>query len=399
MLTLWVLAAMIVLAAGLGAMVRTEAQISRIFADIIRCRWAARAGENRGLTQVQKLASQPNTYFEERALRFTSEDDGVELADAAYEVTIDDEAARVNINVASRRVLQELFGSREIADCIIDWRDEDDQPQPLGAETQYYAGERTPYRCKNAPFDTVRELLLVKGVTREMLETPVTEDDLALEELLTVCSRDPNVTVEGKQRLNIQTADRGKLKAELGDVLTDQDFDAIIRYRDGSAGGSKTPQPPGARQRQRPDRRVRTVRGRRFQTAADITRVPGLSREKVAKIYDRLTCSEAKVRVGRINVNTAPVEVLASLPGIGRSTAEEIVDYRSRTGGFPDVGALLNVKALSDRDFRRCADLLTARSRVFRIVSTGRLARTAGTIVCVADATDGKSPQIRYWRE
>src|SRR6185503_10932343 len=55
-----------------------------------------------------------------------------------------------------------------IADSIVDWRDDDDFHQPNGAETEYYESLERPYRAKNAPFDTVEELLLVRGVTREL---------------------------------------------------------------------------------------------------------------------------------------------------------------------------------------------------------------------------------------
>ena len=56
----------------------------------------------------------------------------------------------------------------EIAAAIIDWIDQDDNTES-GAETDYYATLDPPYAAKNGPFDTIEELLLVKGVTPEIL--------------------------------------------------------------------------------------------------------------------------------------------------------------------------------------------------------------------------------------
>ena len=42
----------------------------------------------------------------------------------------------------------------ELAACIVDWLDADDEPRQGGAESDYYCGEAKPYLCKNAPLDT-----------------------------------------------------------------------------------------------------------------------------------------------------------------------------------------------------------------------------------------------------
>jgi len=95
-----------------------------------------------------------------------------------YEVRVLDEAGRISLNSTrtSAEVLRLIFDHLDIdeneaevvADSIIDWRDEDDLHQPNGAEDEYYEGLDRPYHAKNANFDTVEELLLVRGVTRDM---------------------------------------------------------------------------------------------------------------------------------------------------------------------------------------------------------------------------------------
>ena len=57
----------------------------------------------------------------------------------------------------------------DVADAILDWIDADDNPRPNGAESQYYLGLPLPYVPRNGPPVTIDELLLVRGVTPELL--------------------------------------------------------------------------------------------------------------------------------------------------------------------------------------------------------------------------------------
>lgn len=52
-----------------------------------------------------------------------------------------------------------------------------------------------------------------------------------------------------------------------------------------------------------------------------------------------------------LNVNTATVEQLEKLPGIGRKTAEAIVEYRNVNGPFRRVENLLLIKGVSENRF------------------------------------------------
>jgi general secretion pathway protein K len=55
-----------------------------------------------------------------------------------------------------------------IVDSILDWRDPDDFYRVNGAENDYYQSLKEPYQCKNGNFDSIEELLLVKGITPEL---------------------------------------------------------------------------------------------------------------------------------------------------------------------------------------------------------------------------------------
>lgn len=57
---------------------------------------------------------------------------------------------------------------QRIADAVADWQDTDDLLHAEGAEQDYYGGLNPAYACKNAPVENLDELLLVRGVTREL---------------------------------------------------------------------------------------------------------------------------------------------------------------------------------------------------------------------------------------
>lgn len=62
-----------------------------------------------------------------------------------------------------------------------------------------------------------------------------------------------------------------------------------------------------------------------------------------------------------VNINTADVEVLASLSGIGQSKAEAIVAYREANGPFQSPEDLVNVKGIGERTVEKNADKLTVK--------------------------------------
>jgi type II secretory pathway component PulK len=83
---------------------------------------------------------------------------------------LDDEAGKVDLNTASRDMPLNLPAMTEdVADSIIDWRDVDSSTSAQGAEDDYYMSLPEAYHCKNGNFESVDELLLVKGITSDLL--------------------------------------------------------------------------------------------------------------------------------------------------------------------------------------------------------------------------------------
>jgi competence protein ComEA len=60
-----------------------------------------------------------------------------------------------------------------------------------------------------------------------------------------------------------------------------------------------------------------------------------------------------------VNLNTATLEQLDALPGVGPSTAQKIIDYRGTHGGFRSVDDLKNVSGIGDVRFKALKDLVT----------------------------------------
>jgi len=95
------------------------------------------------------------------------------LGPGSYSVRIIDLERKVNINYASRDLLQracelqglDMLGSLRVVDAIEDWRDPNPDPLIDGAESDYYLSLPKPYAAKDGPLDDLSELLLVRGVT------------------------------------------------------------------------------------------------------------------------------------------------------------------------------------------------------------------------------------------
>lgn len=60
-----------------------------------------------------------------------------------------------------------------------------------------------------------------------------------------------------------------------------------------------------------------------------------------------------------VNLNTATLAELDTLPGVGPSTAQKILDYRTAQGGFKSVDDLNNVSGIGDVTFAELKDLVT----------------------------------------
>ena len=92
----------------------------------------------------------------------------VEVADANHFLNLN----RASFDEIRRLCLSLKIEDRQaevIADSIFDWIDFDMLENLNGAEDNYYMSLRPSYRCKNAPLERYGELLLIRGIDREIL--------------------------------------------------------------------------------------------------------------------------------------------------------------------------------------------------------------------------------------
>jgi type II secretory pathway component PulK len=327
---------------------------------------------------------------------------------------MDDEASKINLNTAPREILLKLPRmTDQIVDAILDWRDTDSTQGASGAENAYYNSLNPPYNCKNQPFETLEELLYVRGITPEILFgedfnlngtleknendgdeswPPDNRDgklDPGLWQLCTVWSADQNLDADGRARVNLNTAQPDALQ-QAG--LQPNEIQMISVTRQAVP----------------------------FLSIAQTLGVPAqgfpaiLTAARFKLVADRLTVNDDRRVPGLVNINTAPKQVLLVLPGITEEIALKIMEYRTTPGNdLSNMGWLLNV--VDPAVLQRFAPFITCRSHQFRIHAVGRVGTAydpgAATsevqerpgafrrMVAVFDKIAEPQPRLVYWKD
>ncbi len=75
------------------------------------------------------------------------------------------------------------------------------------------------------------------------------------------------------------------------------------------------------------------------------------------------SAAAVKAATGLINLNSATVEQLDSLPGIGPKVAARIIEYRQKNGGFRRAEDIMNVKGIGEKLFLKIKDRITVQAR------------------------------------
>ena len=73
------------------------------------------------------------------------------------------------------------------------------------------------------------------------------------------------------------------------------------------------------------------------------------------------TTSQTKPKTGKVNINTASIDELDDLPGIGEVLAQRIIDYRERNHGFGDIEEIMEVDGIGDGRYSKIKDLICVR--------------------------------------
>jgi competence protein ComEA len=84
-----------------------------------------------------------------------------------------------------------------------------------------------------------------------------------------------------------------------------------------------------------------------------------LAMAALAAVPGAASGAPASATVSMVNINSAGVDELVTLPGIGKAYAERIVEYRQKNGPFKKVEDILNVRGIGEKTFERIKDRLT----------------------------------------
>ncbi len=236
---LWVLTILMVIVFSFSFMTRTETYATLSFKEGVEKQFLAEAGIERGIMEIlyRMISIGMPIIVEglEEGMEVWKIDGTVytgNMGDGRYTVRITDESGKIDINAISdanadllRNLLKNLELDDEqvniIVDSILDWKDADDLYHFNGAETDYYMSLPNPYKAKNANFDTIEELLLVKGITPELLYG--NGDKRGIIDFLTIYLK-KNIII------NINAAPKEVLMAIPG--MTSEIADALIDYRE-----------------------------------------------------------------------------------------------------------------------------------------------------------------------
>ena len=171
---LWIFMFLFVVAFEFSQTVREEGTAALRYSDETQGYYLAVAGFQRGLydfvnqVPARNLQTEPKpddlfdgTWREEK------------LGGGVYRERLIDEGGKVNLNRADEAMLRRIFTNLGVdeprrsilIDSILDWRDPDDLHRVNGAESDYYLALPRPYTAKNGTFDSVEDLLWVRGVT------------------------------------------------------------------------------------------------------------------------------------------------------------------------------------------------------------------------------------------
>ncbi|MBA2563948.1 MAG: general secretion pathway protein GspK [Gemmatimonadetes bacterium] len=192
LLALWVLVLLSFVGLETSVFSRADLGSARYLKERTQTYYLARGGVERGLGLLAeynlRYPTNPNlarrmggetasgpqppllTWLEDRGI------DRVPLGEGRYTLRFEDLSGRVNVNRTDQQLLANLAQltgverarAQAVADAILDWIDADDLHRGRGAERRWYERRGLP-PPRNAPALTISELLLVNGVTDEIL--------------------------------------------------------------------------------------------------------------------------------------------------------------------------------------------------------------------------------------
>jgi type II secretory pathway component PulK len=355
----------------------------------------------------------------------------------------------------ARDLLMTLPGmTMDVADAILDWIDEDDVPREFGVESEYYTTLSPPYAPRNGPLITVEELLLVRGVTPQLLfgmdqnrngvvdphemggamatggglavnaqaDGALGSLDRGWSAYFTLNSMEKNANALGEPRIDLNGEDLQALFDELSLALGEEQATFIVAYRlsgpyDGDETGtaaSGTLDLSGQGQT-----RITSILDLidvkvQVQFADDdeaTILAPAFpldgAGDYLPTLMDNVTINPSPTIPGRININHAPRSTLLGIPGMPEEVVEEIISRRSGVDPaappdpnwehetWPLVEGIVTLDQMKMLAPFICGGGDVYRAQVVGYYQDGQASARTEVIV---DAT-GESPRVVLWRD
>ncbi|MBL9167902.1 MAG: general secretion pathway protein GspK [Verrucomicrobiales bacterium] len=332
------------------------------------------------------------------------------LQEVRYGLT--DEAAKLNVNQAHTAELSK-FGRLDptLIQPLRDFIDADSSQREAGTEESPVLHDRgSAYQVRNGALNTLDELLLVRGFTPRSLygedlnlncRLDSNEDDgdqrapadngdgrldLGLRPYLTVSSYEPNRDSQGQPRTNLNDPRSPLPAVEVNEAFTN--FVAALRAQKLRVN--------------HPAELLESSLKMKDRLGRDVEIPSGIGKKELPVLLEHFTATAEDELPGLINVNTASIGVLATVPGIDEPLAEAIVSARKSVS--PErrntIAWLFENDVMDAARFRLIAPRLTARSFQFRFQVVGfGLPSGRYRVLDVMIDSAGAEPSISYLRD
>lgn len=287
-----------------------------------------------GLTFVeQKLKDLDSCYFSLDLLEGEDMWDSEELPSLpfAFTVKLTDEAGKLDLNLATRQMLEALGFTQDEAERIMAWREE-------------------------RPFATVWELgeaLSLEPDSWDRIEELVA--------FLTTTSRDPDLNPKGEAKL------------VLGAVTSQE----IVQASEGEISQALA-------------EKIAPASGEQIIELQDLARI-ATNKAELAQLVDWFTTAQSIG--GKINLNTAPKEVLGAIPGFGEELISAIMEKREQSP-FQSLADFVRLDEFSQATWQECASWVSVGSSSFCLEAEGRYREGKCTIVAI-----WSQGRYLYWQE
>jgi type II secretory pathway component PulK len=459
----------------------------------------ARAAAESGIIYVATLLADPNmatmvngnpfdnaTVFQNQPVapndtqRFSSvfsvvsprDDDAFNALGPRWGVT--DEASKININalIMADPTGNMLFNmlmklpnmTSDIANAIVDWVDADDTVRQStdggqgGAESDYYMSLTPPYKCKNGPIDSIEELLMVRGVTPQLLfgddinrngyqdaNENATDGTFnpGWAQYLTMYGREPNKASDGTARIFLNmdttTTDLPTQFDNLTNAIGNDMAVFIMLYRikgpyNGGGGGggggggnnAKAPVQAAISEFDPSTLNLSTAKAgtqissiydlfdAQVEVAASNPKDPSTIytsplttggsnvRDLLPLLLDKTTTSQDTELLGRINVNTATQTILQCLPTLSDTDIQMIMSVRPQFSGMeaPDAIFLTPAWLITEANFsparmKTLEKYVTSYTQVYRFQVLGYFESGTGPVVRIEAVVDTNNGRPR----